>query len=217
MYAEWTAAVEAAGNELAAAGHRPLLLVGYSLGAAVAVVAARTVRPDGLIVLAPFWWPESWWTRMVEFFVRPFLPIGFRPLRKADFTNPQLRQGIAKFVPGLDLDDPAAQVALRDFRVPLGLIDQVRGLSARMLAAAPEVAAPVLVVQGTRDPVVRAAQTRRLLRRFNNGHSYIEVDAGHDLTLPENPAWPAVEAAVTGFALEISQGVPPKAASTGSS
>lgn len=79
MHAEWTAAVEAAGNELGAAGHRSLLLVGYSLGAAVAVVAARTVRPDGLTVLAPFWWPESWWTRMVEFFVRPFLPIGCRP------------------------------------------------------------------------------------------------------------------------------------------
>jgi hypothetical protein len=58
-------------------------------------------------------------------------------------------------------------------------------------------------VQGTRDPVVRAAQTRRLLQRFTNGATYLEVDAEHDLTLPENPAWPQVEAAVTAFARDV--------------
>jgi len=84
--------------------------------------------------------------------------------------------------------------------VPLGLIDQVRGLSRRMLAAAPGVAVPMLVVQGARDSVVRAEQTRQLLQKFSNGQSYVEVDAEHDLTLAENPAWPQVEAAVLKFA-----------------
>lgn len=197
---EWLAAVETAARRLTGEGHRPLLLVGYSMGAALALRAAGTIRPAGVIALAPFWWAEQWWTRPVEFFVRPFLPIGFRPLRKADFSSPQLRQGIGKFMPGLDLDDPAAQAAMRDFRVPLGLIDQVRGLSRRMLAALPQVDAPVLVVQGTRDSVVRTPQTRRLLGRLPNGAQYVEVDSEHDLTLAENPAWPQVEAAVVGFA-----------------
>lgn len=199
-YTEWLAAVEAASSALTAAGERPLLLVGYSLGAALALVAANTIRLAGLIVLAPFWWSEKSWTRIVEFFVRPFLPIGFRPLLKADLADPKLRQGLSKFMPGFDLDDPAAQTALRAFRVPLGLIDQVRGLSRRMVAAVPEIVAPVLVVQGTRDSVVRAAQTRRLLRRFTNSPEYCEVDAEHDLTLPGNPAWPSVQAAVIEFA-----------------
>lgn len=202
-YTEWLAAVEAAGQALTTAGRRPVLLVGYSLGAALALVAAQTIRPAGLVMLAPFRWPETGWTRVGEFFVRPLLPIGFRPLRKADLTDPKLRQGLAKFMPGLDLDDPAAQAALRDFRVPLGIIDQVRGLSRRMLGAAPQVAAPALVVQGTRDPVVRTAQTRRLLLRFPNRPAYVEVDSEHDLTLPENPAWPQVEAAVVAFAQRI--------------
>ena len=202
-YTEWLAAVEAAGGELIAAGHWPLLLVGYSLGAGLVLVAAQTLRPAGLVVLAPFHWPEKGWTRIVEFVVRPFLPIGFRPLRKADLADPRLRQGLAKFMPGLDLDDPATQAALRDFRVPLGLIDQIRGLSRRMLAAVPASVAPALVVQGTRDTVVRIAQTRRLLRRFPHRPAYVEVDSEHDLTLPENPVWPAVEAAVVDFARRI--------------
>ncbi len=203
---EWLDAVAAAAQRLRDAGHRPLLLVGYSMGATLALALAGKIRPDGLIVLAPFWWAEQPWTRVVEFFVRPFLPIGFRPLRKADFGDPKLREGIAKFMPGLNLDDPATQTAIRDFRVPLGLIDQVRTLSRRMWAALPQVTAPTLVVQGTRDSVVRTPQTRRLLRRLPNGARYVEVEAEHDLTLPENPAWPQVEAAVVTFARDVLRG-----------
>ncbi len=84
--------------------------------------------------------------------------------------------------------------------MPLGLIDRVRGLSRRMLAALPQVTVPVLVIQGTRDSVVRAGQTRKLLGRFPNSIEYVEVDSEHDLTLAENPAWPQVKAAVVEFA-----------------
>lgn len=204
-YQEWLDAVAAAAQRLQDAGQRPLLLVGYSMGATLALALAPAIRPEGVVVLAPFWWEEKPWTRVVEFFVRPFLPIGFRPLRKADFGDPKLRQGIVKFMPGLNLDDPATQAAMRDFRVPLGLIDQVRALSRRMLAALPQVGAPMLVVQGTRDSVVRTGQTQKLLRRLKNDVRYVEVEAEHDLTLPENPAWPQVAAAVVSFAQEMTR------------
>jgi len=213
QYAEWLDAVAAAAQGLREAGHRPLLLVGYSMGATLALALAPTVRPDGLVVLAPFGWEEKPWTPIVEFFVRPFLPIGFRPLRKADFGDPKLRQGMAKFMPGLNLDDPATQAALRDFRLPLSLIDQVRGLSRRMWAALPQVRAPMLVVQGTRDSVVRPPQTQKLLRRLQDDVRYVEVEAEHDLTLPENPAWPQVAAAVVAFAQEMTRAIGEESAS----
>jgi esterase/lipase len=203
---EWFDAIVSAARTLREAGHSPLLLVGYSMGAALSLVLAKTIRPGGLVALAPFWWEEKWWTPIAEFFVRPFLPVGFRPLRKADFANPQLRQGIAKFMPGIDLDDPAAQAAVRDFRVPLGLIDQLRRLSRQVLAAASTVGSPVLVVQGSRDSVVRASQTRRLMQRLARGAQYVEVDSEHDLIFPGNPAWPAVEAAVVEFAQRVKGG-----------
>ncbi len=202
-YQEWLDAVAAAAQGLRNAGHRSLLLVGYSMGATLALALAPIIRPEGVVVLAPFWWEEKPWTRVIEFFVRPFLPIGFRPLRKADFGDPKLRRGIAKFMPGLNLDDPATQAAMRDFRLPLSLIDQVRGLSRRMWTALPQVRAPMLVVQGTRDSVVRTPQTRKLLRRLKNDVRYVEVEAEHDLTLPGNPAWPQVAAAVGAFSSEI--------------
>ncbi len=205
QFTEWLDAVVATAQRLRDAGHRPLLLVGYSMGATLVLALAPTVRPDGLILLAPFWWEEKPWAPLAEFFVRPFLPVGFRPLRRADFRDPRLRQAIAQWMPGLNLDDPATQAAMRDFRLPLSLIDQVRQLSRRMGEALPRVRAPILVVQGARDIVVRASQTQKLLRRLRSDVRYVEVDAEHDLTRPESPAWPPVAAAVVAFAQEIAQ------------
>jgi len=203
QFTDWLDAVATAAQRLRDAGHRPLLLVGYSMGATLVLALAPTVRPDGLILLAPFWWEEKPWSPIVEFFVRPFLPVGFRPLRRADFRDPRLRQAIAQWMPGLNLDDPANQAALRDFRLPVGPMDQVRRLSRRMWEALPRVRAPILVVQGARDIVVRVPQTQKLLRRLRSEVRYVEVDAEHDLTRPESPAWPPMAAAVVAFARDL--------------
>ena len=200
---EWTGAVVTAAGQLQRGGHSPVMLVGYSMGATAVLAATGQIRPDALMLLAPFWWQEKPGWRLAEFFVRPFLPLGFRPLRKADFGSPHLRQGVAKFMPGINLDDPATQEAMRDFRLPLGLIDQVRGLSRAAFAQASEVAAPKLVVQGTRDDVVRPAATRKLSRRFPSAPDLVEINSGHDMTLPDNPAWPLVEAAAVDFAHRV--------------
>ncbi len=67
----------------------------------------------------------------------------------------------------------------------------------------PQVHRPHVGRAGARDSVVRTPQTRRLLKRLPADAQYVEVDAEHDLVLPQNPAWPQVEAAVVAFAKRI--------------
>ncbi len=189
------------GSHASREGHEPVLFVGYSMGAALSLISAQPAA--GLALLAPFSFPEPWWLRPAEFFVRPFLPLGFRPLRRADFANPQLRHGIGNFMPDLDLDDPGVQGMLRDFRVPLGLIDQLRGVSRNAVAAAPGVNVPVLIVQGARDQVSRPAYTKRLIAKLPEAPAYVEVDSDHNVTDVSNPAWPAVREAVLDFAARV--------------
>ena len=202
-YDEWLAAARQAADDLLGTGHGPLLIVGFSMGAAVAVPIAAAVHPAGLVLLAPFWWEEQWWSGLLDFFVRPLLPIGFRPLRKVDFSDPRLRAGIGKFAPGVDPDDPDMRAALREVRVPVGLIDQLRLISRVMRDAARQVDAPILVVQGSRDEVVKIGRTRTLLRWFSPQPEYLEADAGHDLTLSESADYRTVERAVVRFAEDI--------------
>lgn len=200
---EWVSAAERAAQDLAGRGHAPLVIVGYSMGAAVALMIASRIQPKALVLLAPFSWPEPRWLGPVEFLVRPFLPIGFRPMRKANFDSPEMRAGIAKFMPGVDLDDPAVQAAVREFRVPLGLIDQIRAVSRKAQAAARRVRVPVLVIQGKRDSVARVGQSETLLCALPEKPARVIVDSEHNLTAPDNPAWPEVRAAALDFIRNI--------------
>jgi pimeloyl-ACP methyl ester carboxylesterase len=192
--------VDHAATELRDAGHRPLLLLGYSMGSTVSLAAAPSVRPDGLVLVAPFWWQEKKWLRIVGAALRPFLPSSFRPLSRANFDDPRIREGISKFLPGANLADPQVQAGLRKLRFPLRLVEQVIELSRVAFGAAAGVAAPVLLVQGAADPVVRISATQELAGQFPNGARYVEVVGEHDLTLPDSVAWPEVEDAVLQFA-----------------
>jgi carboxylesterase len=187
-YAEWVDSIGEAASALRRAGHDPLLVVGYSLGATLSIVAGGALQPQpgGLVLLAPF--------------LRPFLARGIRPLQRADLGDPRLRQSLGKFLPGADLDDPDVQRAVREFRVPVSLIEQVIGVSRLAYTQASAVQSPVLVVQGKQDEVVRGPLTLRLLRRFSGPVEYLEVDSGHDLTQASNPVWPVVIDVILRFA-----------------
>ncbi len=203
---EWRAATRHEIEALTMAGHRPLLLVGYSMGAALSLMEGNDRAIAGLVLLAPLAWREPWWLRPAEWVVRPFLPLSFRPLRKADFGDGQLRAGIRKFMPDLDLDDPAVRSAVRDFRVPLGLIDQLRNVSRGALSAARDTDRPVLIVQGTRDRIVRVSATQRLVAKLPKPPVYVEVDSDHNLSDTANPAWIRVRQAVLDFATSVFTG-----------
>jgi hypothetical protein len=114
---EWLAAINQALADLRR-DHAPLLLIGYSMGAALAIGAAAGQTVDGLILMAPFVWRESLLQKMAATFFGPLLTPYFRPFRQANFADPALRRGLASLLPQLDLDDPAVQAALRQTAIP---------------------------------------------------------------------------------------------------
>lgn len=194
----WRAAVVAAGQELRQEG-QPLVLLGYSLGGALALTAATVLRPDALILLSPFsgfsglLWQLLPLLRHIGPPVRPFRRM------KNGFSDPRLRDGLAAFLPGVDLDDPDVQAGLRDFAIPWGLLDELRRTGQAALRAAPQVDIPALVLQGDADPVARPARTRRLAASYAGPLTYHEVAAGHELLAPDGAAWPHILAALDFF------------------
>lgn len=195
---EWVAAVQASLAHLHQQ-HRPVLLVGYSMGAALALQVAAMHRLDGLILLAPFRQIGARWQRFIGFLLKPFFR-QVQPFKKADFSDLQVREGINHFFGGLDLDEPEVQRYIRDLTVPTSLFDQLNeaGQAARRMAGQADV--QTLVIQGTEDEVVDPAGTRQLLSRLAGPLQYVELAGGHDLLNPDRPAWPQVEQTILNFA-----------------
>lgn len=201
-HTEWVAAAAEALAGLQRR-HRPTLLVGFSMGAAVSMAAAARQRPDGLALMAPFWKVAGLAAAIFPVMRRIFPVIQPFRLFKVDFNNPEMRKGIDNFLPGLDLDDPAVQQAVRELTVPVSIMEEVRQVGQLASRSAPTLRVPTLVVQGKDDPVVRPPWTQELVQRLPGPVWYREVAAGHNLLDPAAPAWPAVEGHVLSFAASL--------------
>jgi len=190
--------------------HDPLLLVGYSVGGALAALAASMPAPgpNGLVLLAPFWRLGSPLQRLVGRVLAPFLPRTFQPLAKVDFADPSVLESLRQFLPGADLTDPALQRQLRQAQVPVSIVREILSCGRRAFSRgrARRLALPTLVLQGRDDVIVLPRRTRRLLRRLGRPPAYRELDAGHDLIDPRSPGWGHLVEQVKGFAA----GLPPE-------
>ncbi len=182
--------------------HDTVIVVGHSLGASVSIVAAQREIADGYALLAPYWRFGGPVTHMLWPVVRLFFG-RWRPLKRADFSDERIRQGLLSVIPGLQIDDPAVQAELRAFVVPTQLLSELRSLGMAAGTAARRLRAPTLVVQGIRDTLVKPADTERLVELLPSVRRYEKVDGSHSLPLPEGGAWERVEQAVLRFADEI--------------
>lgn len=199
-HADWVVAVEQALTELQRE-HRRVILVGNSMGAALSLHVASRQAVDGLILFSPFWRVASWLDKVypVAATVIPEL----RPFQRARFADPKFRAMVHQFLPDVDLDDAAMQTALRDLRVPLRILGQVRNCGRLGHHAAAHVTAPTLILQGMQDSLVKPAMTRRLAARLPNLAQYVEVSGGHELINRYDDSWPALAAAVSRYACAL--------------
>lgn len=208
-YTEWTGEVARELHRLQA-DHQPLVLIGYSMGAAVAlnVTATADPPPDALIMLAPFWrltllegWRRALW---------PLLRIIFReskPFKNLDFDDPQVREGIDDFLPNVDLDDPEIRESIRQQTVPARIFDELRDLGRSAYRHAPQAKVPTLILQGMQDELVAPQQTRRLLQQMPCPLTYHEFIARHDLLNNSGEHWPLIRKRIFNFLADIEHSV----------
>lgn len=194
---DWLAAVEDAHSYLAARCPR-VSVVGFSLGGALAILlAARRALSRLAVISTPMRLQGDWRVNLLSV-VRHTTP-WFYPLESADFRDPAVRAQVARYSPGLDLDDPAVQARVRkEARISLHAVDEARLTFAAARAALPLVRAPLLVMHGRNDDVApldspgtivaRAGSERRELVWWDDSGHQLLVEGPHRLAIYERVA-----------------------------
>ena len=202
--------IESAAREWEAlhASSETRLLLGYSMGTAVALHLAAKLQPERLVLISPFWRAP----RLVHALVplaRLLVP-NLRLFKKADFNDPRLRQMFATIVPDANLDDPGVQEYIRTrFTLPLAAMQEVLHLGSGAYRLAKKIHSHTLILQGTGDPIVRPVETRRLVLRMRSAQvTYREIHAGHDLLEAGSAQFEQAAREVAAFAGEDQPGVP---------
>lgn len=184
--------------ESARASGKPVVLCGFSMGGGLSVSAAARSRPDGLVLIAPFWFDEPPALRALVWLARVFLPVAPRPYRFARFPDPHLQAAATQVAPDIDLNEPRLQRLARDQAVPLLLLEQLRQIGFHLKRSAAQVTAPTLVVQGEHDPIVRPALSRKVAQRIGQA-CYVELPGEHHIILPDSPGFEGVVGALLDF------------------
>ncbi len=197
-YREWLECAANAFDQLRRS-HRKVLLVGNSMGGALALVLAQSAEVSGLIVAAPFTRLTAPWPRCLWPVICRLVPY-FKPFERADMASPDVQRLVRRIFDGGDVNDPAVESFVRNITVPTRAVDQVRRLGRLALRAAPDLKIPTLILQGRVDRVVAPQTTRALVKRMGIEPEYHEFDTGHDVIETDASSWPQVEKRVREFA-----------------
>jgi carboxylesterase len=158
--------------------HETAVLIGFSMGGALALNLAAQLPPDYLVLLAPFWRFAGWQGNLLPL-VKHFQKT-FYPFAQADFGDTAVRKQLHEVMPDANLDDPAVQKQIRqEIQLPTKAIDEVRqlGKSGGQLASA--IHCPTLLLQGSADTVVLPRFSRQLITQLAGPVTYRELPGDH--------------------------------------
>ena len=160
---EWVRAVAQAHGELRRICSK-VVVIGYSMGGALAVVESVRQPPAALVLLGvPTFVGGDW--RI------PFLRVGkyvvrwWYPLAQVDFSDPSVRARMLQRSPDLNIDDPQVQQHIRrSVRIPTAAIDHFFRLTRHARNLLRTVTVPALIVHGRRDTTAVPACAEELYR-----------------------------------------------------
>ncbi|NJM05300.1 alpha/beta fold hydrolase [Candidatus Gracilibacteria bacterium] len=184
-----------------------VVLVGFSLGGALAALLAYEMPVAGLVMLST---PASLQgdRRLVALpFVRQVLP-WYYPYARANFATPAVRADILARAPvGTDLDDPSVQEHIRrNVKISIPAIDELRQCLAAARQILPALSAPALVMQGRLDTVAPPESAQTIYTRLGSTQKELVYweDTGHQL-LVDGPHRRAIYRRVADFVKSVGQ------------
>lgn len=196
----WVDAAASAWQEMQGQFDRTLL-VGYSMGGAVATLLAAEEPPDQLVLLAPFWrfpsWVPHYLMPIIRLFKKEVTPLDLG----GDIDDPDFQAELKRFIPDIEFDDKEDVLALmNDLALPTYILEEVWRLGREAYEVAQDVRANGLIIQGTDDKIVLPDHTRQLVKRIRTKGAvdYQTISNDHHFVKSKGPFLDLVNQFVSG-------------------
>ena len=167
-----------------------VVLIGHSMGGALAIIEAVRREPAALVLLGVPTFVGDWRARLLP--VAKYVVRWWYPLARADFADPFVRARALQGSPEIDLDDPYVQRQIRrSVRIPTGTLDHFFRLIRHARRHIRAVSVPSLILHGRQDSTAIPACAEELYRDLASSVkelAWFEA-SGHQLvTGPEGAA-----------------------------
>ena len=175
------------------------VLIGFSMGGAVALALAAEMQPSRLILIEPFQRIPDWRARLLPF-VGPLMK-ELKTAKDAHFADPATRDQFELSGRGLDLDDPAVQRAIREeATMPIRSLQALARIGRVGMKAAPRITCPTLIVQARPYSDESFGHPDALVATLHGPTRVEWVDGDHQLVRDNRSSWPRVRDLVVAFA-----------------
>lgn len=196
----WLAAVDDAWQRFSAR-YRQRILLGYSLGGALAIHAAVERPADAVMLMSPLIRIAD--TRAFALPVAQYVMKEVAPFAHLDFSHPGVRDFFRKTLPGLDVENPEVQESIRnEFVMPTRLLNECRLVGREAGRLASDIDRPVTIIQGRPDRIVGHKNARWLVDQVTGPVTYHEVPGDHLIPYVATESWPAVKRIVTAYFID---------------
>jgi carboxylesterase len=168
--------------------HSQVVVVAYSMGAALAAQVLSEEPVAAFIMLAPM--------LSIRNPLLPLAPVGryvlpwIYPLKMMNVSLFGLRDEILSFDPTLDLDDPATIKMLKDeIKFPIAITDELRRMQNKARRAVNNLRMPTLIVQGSADLTLNPNGARRFFDALPAPDKTYKLipRVDHDIVKQRNP------------------------------
>jgi carboxylesterase len=171
--------------------YRQHLLVGYSLGGALAIHVAAEAPPAAMLLMAPLIRIAD--RRAVALPLVQRVMREVMPFANLDFSKQHVREFFATAVPGIEVEQQEVQDAIRDeYVMPVRLLNECRIVGRAAGRLAPSLRMPVTIIQGRPDDIVGHRHARWLVDHLGGPVRYHEIPGDHLIPFTAAASWPEV-------------------------
>lgn len=168
--------------------YRKRVLLGYSLGGALSILASASRPADAMILMAPLIRiadPRAFVLPLAQYIIREMAPF-----QQLDFDHPDVREFFERAVPGIDLDDEAVRDAIRnEFIMPTRAVNDCRLVGREAGRRAGMIREPVTIFQGRPDAIVGHDNARWLVDHLGGPVTYHEIPGDHLIPFETMDSW----------------------------